>query len=272
MALLTNTDEYRPYNEVLIQSDTETDNEINIHGLTLFRDTSYDNQRTKRIYGTVAAIPYRLSTERIHQLDDDYPRAVTYFGGDVIGRQAIGMIRQFGRVLNTAEERKLSKRYRPGIYEPQFTRLHEQQIKGKVGDRVYFHYLGLSDDTYAGQDNDHKRYYRVPYQNIFCFVNEGGTVMVNGYMQVEPYWDEEYQEIEVDGKVIRGKLKGDLVVGLKEAPEYRTGTILHRGPDFGEDTRATIYIGDRVVYSSGAEFKNTGILSIHIDGICFIRQ
>lgn len=257
MALITNPHSYKPFNEVLIQSDTEVDDVISTGKVTLFKDTTYDHHRSKRIYGTVAALPYRLSTERIHQEDNFYPVARQYFPGEAISRQAVAQSRQFRRLLNTAEERKLRSRYSCGIYEPEYTRLDHQPIEGQIGDKAYFHYLALSNDTYIGQDEDHKRYYRVPYQNIFCFVRDGRTTMVNGYVQVEPYWNEDYQEIEVDGKLIRGKLKGDLVVGLAEAPEYRTGVVRRKGKDYGKDTRSTVREGDIVLYDKGSEFKNT---------------
>jgi co-chaperonin GroES (HSP10) len=257
MALLTEPHKLRLYHDVLVRSNTETDDVVKLDKVTLFKDTSYDPHRSKRIYGEVVALPYRLRGSREHQEELIFPEAKGYFGGESIARQAIKQSQIYRRALNVAEEKKFRSRYSSGHYEPSYTLISDQPIQGKPGDRAYFHYLALSDESYMGQDLEHNRYYRVPYDTIFCFVRGGVTYMANGYMQVEPYWNEEYQEIEVDGKKVRGKLKGNLVIGLKEAPEFRTGTVVRRGLNYGRDTRSTIRESDIVIYTVGSEFKNT---------------
>jgi len=257
MALLTTPESIRLFHDVLVKSDTEADNEISINQMTFSKDTTYDPHRSKRIYAEVVQVPFVLKRTRIHQEEHLHPVSRGHFPGEAIERHANVHEKRIQRPLQVKEQKKLRLRYNSGHYSPPFTSIDDQPIQGKPGDKVYFHYLALSDDSYMGQDPDHNRYYRVPYDSCFCFVRGATTLMVNGYMQVEPFWNEDYQEIEVDGKIVRGKLKGNLVVGMVEAPEYRTGTIRRRGLNYGADTRDTIEERDIVIYSKGSEFKNT---------------
>lgn len=257
MALLANPEKIRLQEDFIVRSNTESDDKIKLRRLTIHKDTSYDPHRSKRIYADIVAVPYRLPRRRIHQEEYTYPPAKGYFPSENIERHAQVQKQRFRRELTKAEEKKLRGRYSSGHYSPSFTRISDQPILGEPGDKLYFHYLALSNNSYLGQDEQHNRYYRVPYESCFCIIHGERTLMLNGYTQVEPYWNEDYQKIEVDGKIIRGKLKGNLVIGIKEAPEYRTGVVRRPPLPYGNDTRGTIKQGDIVIYSAGSEFKNT---------------
>lgn len=256
MALLRKPEHTKLFNDILVKSNTEADDEVQLSNLTLIKDTTYDKQRSKRIFAEVVTLPFKLRPERIHQEEFLHPEAKGHFPGEIVERHAKVHEKRIRRHLTVKEIKKMRLKYSSGHYKPPYTSIDDQPIKGNPGDRVYFHYLALSDNSYMGQDEEHNRYYRVPYETAFCFISKGVTTMVNGYIQVEPYWNEDYQEIDVGGKKIRGKLKGNLVVGLAEAPEAHTGVVRRRGANFGQDTRATIMERDIVLYSKGSEFKN----------------
>jgi len=259
MEILKYPEQINPYNDVIVTSQTEEEETLEKGSLKLIKGVhrGEDKYRSKRIYGTVVAIPYKLRPERIHQVDKQFPKGTVAFSGERIQEQVIAYENIMGRTLQAKERKKHKDRYISSPYEPKFTYNTDQPILGRPGDTAWFHYLALSDQNYLGQDEKHQRYYRVPYENIFAFSNSKGITMVNGYVQVKPYWNSDFEEIEVAGKKIRGKLKGNLVVSLNEAPEYLTGEVVEKGACFGEDTRKTIKKGDIVIYAKGSEFTNT---------------
>ncbi len=265
MALIENPSKVRMYNDVLIKSQSETEEFIKTDKITLFKnittqrgaDAFFHKQKGKRIFGEVTAIPYKIRPTRIHQTNSGTPKAHQSFSGDIIGVQVHAYKKVIRRELQEKELKVYMDKYRSSPWEAEFTRNNDQDICCKPGDTAWFHYLSLSDDSYMGQDNDNNRYYRIPYQSIFCFITtDNVTHMVNGYLQVEPYWSKDFQEIDVDGVKIMGKLKGNLVVELKDKPELQTGIVKCKGKDFGADSRPGVAAGDVILYRKGAEFKN----------------
>jgi co-chaperonin GroES (HSP10) len=257
MALLADPKKLRLYNNVLVRAEKESEDTITSNNIILYKNTTFDPHKSKRIFGEIVAVPYKLRPSRVHQTDSMYPIAKTYFPGENISKQVKAYQERIGRRLVVSELKAHKVRYSSSPYFPSFTSNHDQPILASVGDTAWFHYLALSDESYMGQDDDHNRYYQIPYESIFCFTTSSGhTKMANGYVQVDPYWDENYEDIEVDGKLIKGKLKGNLVIGLKEKPEFRTGVVVRKGFDFGEDTRSTVVDGDIIIYDKGSEFAN----------------
>jgi co-chaperonin GroES (HSP10) len=259
MELLSNPKKIKPFNDVVVRTSSEYNDEIKGESLIL---TTYVDKRdesrfkARKIEAEVIALPYRLSNKRIHQTDPVYPPTKLYFPGDAIQAQVEVYKRQLGRELQNSELKAFRKKYNSSSYVAEFTRNNDQEIKGSPGDTVWFHYLSLGEDSYIGQDKDHNRYYKVPYDNVFCFSNNKGVTMANGYVLVDPYWDEDYEDIEVDGKIIKGKLKENLIVSTKSVPEMGTGVIHEKGEDFGEDSRPTLENGDVVLFRKNSEFTN----------------
>lgn len=264
MAILERPEELRMYNDVLIKAQSETEEYIEGKNLKLHKnivtsrgpDAFYHKQKGKRIWGEVVGIPYKLRPTRIHQTNTMHPKAHQSFPGDIIQGQVYAYQQQIGRTLQVKELKKFKDRYRSSPWEPEFTRLNNQEILCKAGDKAWFHFLGLSDDSYMGQDGEHNRYYRIPYESIYCFERGGRTFMVNGFVLIEEYWDKKLEEIKVGNTTIRGKLKGNLVVSISNSPEYLTGTVVLKGVDFGADSRPEVKEGDLVIYRKKSEFKN----------------
>ena len=266
MAILKHPEEVKMYNDVLVRAQSETEEFIEGKTLKLHKNITtamsansfYHKQKGKRIWAEVVGVPYKLRPIRIHQTNTIYPKAHQSFSGDIIQVQVYAYQKQIKRTLQEKELKVFMDRFRSSPWEPEFTRNDDQFIMCKPGDIAWFHYLALSDDSYMGQDDDHNRYYRVPYEAIYCFeINKGaGVIMVNGYVLIEEYWSKDYEEIKVGNKTIRGKLKGNLVIGIQQSPEYLTGTVIKKGVDFGEDSRPDVKIGDVVIYRKKSEFKN----------------
>ncbi len=265
MEIIENPGKLRMYNDVLIHAQSETEEFIKTKNLTLHKnivtqkseDAFFHKQKGKRIHGTVVAIPYKIRPSRIHQTNSLTPKAHQSFSGDVIGLQVHAYKAAIRRELQEKELKVFMDKYRSSPWEAEFTRNDEQEILCGPGDTAWFHYLALSQDSYMGQDNDNKRYYRVPYESIFCFVTTENEVhMVNGYVQVEQYWSKDFMEIDVDGVKVMGKLKGNLVVELKDKPELQTGVVVCKGKDLGIDSRPSVVAGDVILYRKKAEFIN----------------
>jgi len=256
MEILEYPDKLRMYNAVLVRANKTVEDTIKVGDKELFKDYTFDKYKSKKIYAEVVAVPFAIRPTRNHQTDHEWPKGTQSFGGDVIQLQIHAYQNVIRRRLQEKETKEFTKKYRSGPYEPEFTRNNEQSMLASAGDTAWFHYLALSDESYMGQDLKQNRYYKIPYEVIFCFTNDNVVKMANGFLQVEPYWDKDFDEIEVNGTIVRGKLKGNLVVGLLQAPEYLTGKVIKKGACFGSDTRSTIEDGDIILYEKGSEFKN----------------
>ena len=265
MEIIENPSKLRMYNDVLIQSQSETEEFIKTKNLTLHKnivtqrgeDAFFHKQKGKRIYGIVTAIPFRLRPTRIHLTNSMTPKGHQAFTGDIIQAQVHAYKKVIRRELQEKELKVFMDKYRSSPWEPEFTRNNDQKILCKPGDTAWFHYLSLSKESYMGQDGSNQRYYRIPYESIFCFITPGNvTHMINGYVQVEQYWSKDFQEIDVDGKKMMGKLKGNIVVELKNKPELQTGIVSCKGKDLGVDSRPNVAAGDVILYRKGAEFQN----------------
>ncbi len=266
MAILEHPERVKMYNDVLVKAQSETEEFIEGKTLKLRKNiitdmgpnAFYHKQKGKRIWAEVVGIPYKLRPTRIHQTNTIHPKAHQSFSGDIIQGQVYAYQKQIKRRLQEKELKVFMDRYRSSPWEPEFTRNNDQEIICKPGDIAWFHYLALSDDSYMGQDLEHNRYYRVPYESIYCFRRPslGAVAMVNGYVLVKEFWSDDWEEIEVGDSTIKGKMKGNLVISVSQAPEYLTGTVKDKGLDFGEDSRPDVKIGDVVIYRKKSEFKN----------------
>lgn len=115
----------------------------------------------------------------------------------------------------------------------------------EVGDRIYFHYNVVEDSLIDG------KLYNVEEDRIFCYVREGVITMVNDWCLLEPHV-EHNDVIDVQGKKVKARMKGDLVVGLKEEVSAEYAIVAHVGNNpLGVD------VGDVVIMEPNFEFKNT---------------
>ena len=166
MAILKHPEKLRMYNDVLVKAQSETEEYIKGKTMIFHKnittsmgpDAFYHKQKGKRIWAEVVGIPYKLRPIRIHQTNTVHPKAHQSFSGDIIQGQVYAYQEQIKRTLQEKELKKFMDRYRSSPWEPEFTRNNSQEILGQPVDIAWFHYLGLSDDSYMGQDEEHNRY------------------------------------------------------------------------------------------------------------------
>ncbi len=123
----------------------------------------------------------------------------------------------------------------------------------KVGDKVYFHYLSINDET----NNIYGNYYKVPYYWIFCAVRNNDILPIGSWTFCSTIIEETYNGIEVNGKKVDAELSSSgLVVGLKKKPSVKTARLEHIGSPFRGKERLPVSKGDLVVLNKNSNFVN----------------
>ena len=141
----------------------------------------------------------------------------------------------------------------------------------KTGDIVYFHYLVLeSSDNFLFVEGEWK-YYKCQINDIFLSIRKhtgGGywrknieyrVVLHNEYVLGKKYFGEGWEQIEVDGRAIAGKVdkKSGLVTKLKGKPELNHATITDIGRGIDPYSRnKEVKPGDVALLKPKCEFVN----------------
>lgn len=121
----------------------------------------------------------------------------------------------------------------------------------EAGDRIYFNYA-IPDAGDEFHEENGKRYMRVPLWAIYCTVRNGNIIPMGSYVLTKPIY-EEHEEVEVDGKTIRARVKNGLVVGVDVTHDKRFTKIAHIGiPLEGRDVLDT-KSGDVVMMESNCD-------------------
>lgn len=238
------------FNNIIGTIKDEHGNEKEIIVDTSFRDTHHS-----RICAEVIASPTYLNGDTI--IYENYPgtpRPLTYRGHDDVLLQ----------VKTLAPKRRRPENIYPPVcatFEPTFTTLLNEPIRIKNGQTVYFHYNVLLNETnYLGRDESGQLVYKVHYSQLFCVVDNGNITMLNGYVLVSEYYEDDTEEIVLrDSRFewkFKGKTKNGLVVQVDEKPKYLIGRLEHIGPGLGTNTRM-IEPGELIMYRPKSEFKNT---------------
>ena len=90
------------------------------------------------------------------------------------------------------------------------------------GDTIYFDYLQVQESNMV--EIDGKNYLRVDAFKTFAYVRDGVINAFGRYVIGSAIWDE-HEVVEVNGKEIRVKTKGNLVIGTEIKYDKRTVNI-----------------------------------------------
>jgi co-chaperonin GroES (HSP10) len=139
------------------------------------------------------------------------------------------------------------------------SRIHKDLV---VGDKVYFHYNSIDEDTRIEIDGD--TLYYVPYDMIFCAIRDGEPYMIGGRVLCEPYYDKDLVEIEHLGTKIRAKISPSGLVTTVTGwnPDSEDGHNLSKavlayiGKPLIGDNELPVKKGDVVYYLKNADFEN----------------
>lgn len=128
------------------------------------------------------------------------------------------------------------------------------QDKLQVGDKVYFHYLEADEENMLEEDGNN--YLKIAMNNIFCYVRDGKIIPYGGYVLSKSIYDDDVEQVEVDGAIIPAKLsKSGLVVDIDIDHRENFSKIHYIGlPLAGEET-LDVSIGDVVAMESQCHHK-----------------
>lgn len=248
-------------NMVIVKVDRETNDliETNIvdhegNKVELILDTSFDKLKHARISGEVVAVPDCLRDPGMiyYENSPGSPRPATYRSHEKVLRMMAS--------LSAIGRDKAGSLYRPVLFEPDYETICGKEVEVRIGDKIWFHYLCISDNNYIGRADDGMKMYKVYYDQIFGRKSTDGIVMMNGYVMVKPFFGDDFKEVECDGKKINAKtevLAGvEIVTETVEKPKYLHGILYNIGKPVGKDTRLTCHKGDHIVFTPSSEFTN----------------
>ena len=241
---------------VLVRVDSEFNDKLFIKGeggkeVELVLNTRYRPTHNVKISAEVIAVPHYLSGNDVAY--EEYlglPRPLAYRNHDHISKQMAELPPKYRNL----KESQIP--YQCGSYEPRMVSCKDVDVQS--GDIVYFHYNQLlNEENFIERQEDGALIYRIRYSSIFCRVRLGEITCLNGYVLVSEVYDEDVEDIIVDGKVInKGKTKNGLVVELDSKARTQRGKLEHIGAGVGDDVR-TVSPGELILFRAGSEFKNT---------------
>lgn len=255
-----NSPEYRPIFDVFVKISSDMKERYeskltdeNGEKITLFADTEYDKWRKVMTHGEVIGVPSKLPADIYYLKNPGSPKPNDYMTSEEIEGIA--------GAYHPNKRDKVSGRLRVnnGAYQPEFETSTGKVIDIAKGDKIYFSYLAIGDETYIGRDQEGNLIYKIKYTELFCRVRESEITMLNGHCLVKPYFGKGFKETEVDGKKIQAKSikagETELVTELAEKPLYLQGILKHIGAPVAELSRPDCKPEDRIIFSVASEYE-----------------
>jgi co-chaperonin GroES (HSP10) len=123
------------------------------------------------------------------------------------------------------------------------------------GDTIYFHYLSADEENMHKEDG--VNYLRIPMHKIFCYVRDGKIIPYGGHVLAKSVFDEDVEEVEVDGKKIPAKLsKSGLVTSLDVSFRENLSKVCYIGQPLEWDEPLEVVPGDIVIMEQLSHHKN----------------
>jgi len=112
----------------------------------------------------------------------------------------------------------------------------------RVGDEVYFKYLSLlSEENWIPTEDG--KFWRIPYQDVFCAVRDGDIIPIGGWVLVEPVKEKAVSTFLIDP--FKDKVKNETV-----------GIVRHIGkPRMGMPDMQRI-VGEAIFFPKDCAFEN----------------
>lgn len=215
-----------------------------IDGKEIMVDTSFEPERKVRTNGEVIQLPFYMGSIPFSQIP--------------IGTPSYGAIRD---VTDGDMDDPHPALYSiGGFMEYKLTSDIEPEVQ--IGDKIYFPWRVLHAaknmiaETISKEATKVKTWiYKVPYDNIYCAVRDGKTIMVGSWVFIDPIW-ETWEEIlrptyypfkNARGEFEKRPQKEWLQVKVAPSKMDRQGIVAHVGsPLRGE--RCNLAVGDKVLF------------------------
>jgi len=226
---------YKPMNGVVIIKVKSTMNDRTESGL--YKDISFDRHNKVAINAEVVAVSEKGSEHVEFEIYQGQPRARNDDGSFI---------------------------------DDKYVRNRDIPHTIQVGDIIYFHYLTLEDPNNWMHYDKGWHYFKVPVHDCFLSLRPDAfgeykrngldlkSVMHNQYVLGKEYWGEAWEQIDVDGKTIAGKVNSKgLVTETKEKPLENHAIITDIGKGIDPYSRSGIIRpGDVVLLKPQCEFEN----------------
>jgi co-chaperonin GroES (HSP10) len=123
----------------------------------------------------------------------------------------------------------------------------------KVGDKVYFHYLGVNNES----NNIYGNYYKMPYYFIFCAIRDDNIIPVAGWTLCSPVVEQTFDQVEVNGKKIDAIISSSgLVTQLKKEASVEIARLKYIGKPLRGEQELGVSKGDLIVLNKNSNFMN----------------
>lgn len=123
-----------------------------------------------------------------------------------------------------------------------------------LGDTVYFHYLISDEENMIKEDG--KNYLRIPMDKVFCYVRDGKITPYGGYVLAKSVFDNDVEEVDVDGKKIPARVApSGLVTSLDVSFKINLSKVCYIGQPLDGDELLEVSPGDVVVMEKMAQHK-----------------
>lgn len=143
-------------------------------------------EKNIRTSGLVVAAPDNLTGKTLYEKYAGTPRYSPYISHEIIKdailRMPPAMRNKYGRNMYQCGNPVESFQTQPNIPEI------------LPGDTIHFEYPCLLDPDAYWDEDSRGEIYRIPYQSIYCYVRNGKTTMVNGWVFVESVTIEKFSE------------------------------------------------------------------------------
>lgn len=133
----------------------------------------------------------------------------------------------------------------------------------KPGDKVFLHFNAVEDGNRIEVDDSNdstSRYYTVPYNMVFCVLDENGdpAKMIGGRILCTPVYDEDVEEIEVDGMTktrVKKSAKG-IIKEINVKHNIEKAVVAHIGTPIENEPVIDVAPGEVVYYEKFGDFEN----------------
>ncbi len=217
-------------------------------------DITYNNLEHKRIYGTVLAVPSKLTFNPdnpviIKQIDTSLPTPEPYVSHEHIVK--VGPLSP----CRCEGECHCVMMLEYGCFpsRPEYKKINDIEMDVMVGDRVYFHY-GSTEEENRLTLSDGTKIYKLPYQMALCVVRGEEIIPIAGKVLVQPLYDDNVENLG-DG-VMGIRSKSGLITQINAKAKTLEGIVKHFGkPLKGEEI--DFEVGDHVIFKKHSDWKIT---------------
>lgn len=130
------------------------------------------------------------------------------------------------------------------------------QDKLQIGDKVFFKYIVADEENMLKEDGEN--YLRVPMNLIFCYVRDGVIIPYAGYVLAKSIFDDDVEQVEVEGKLIPAKLsKSGLVTNLDISFKENLSKIAYIGQPIEGEEDLGLVPGDVAIMESHNHHRYT---------------